>query len=164
MRSRAVRRVVIAALLSPALLGACVGDDPDLRGAGEDASADASSSKDVSDADAGASSDAKAASDSGDVGLSDATADADAEAGPACKPTPQGCKDPMQTCVNNCRVSYNVCKNNCAQDANLQNCINNCKSTLASCQVPCKSDCVTCANQNGSCTGNPDCSAIIYVE
>jgi hypothetical protein len=94
---------------------------------------------------------------------SDAGSEGDASDAQAQAPTPRVCLDTMYTCVSECRVTYNRCKADCPNDANLQSCLATCKGTLASCQVPCQSNCVACANANQSATGSKDCGALVYV-
>ncbi len=78
-------------------------------------------------------------------------------------PTPPAClQDATSTCVNPCRVTYNQCKANCPNDANLRTCLDACSAKLATCQVPCTGDCSVCANANGSCTGSQDCAPIVF--
>ena len=93
----------------------------------------------------------------------DAGSDADASDAQAQTPTPRVCLDTMSTCASECRVTFNRCKADCPNDANLQSCLATCKGTLASCQVPCRSNCVACANANQSATGSKDCDALVYV-
>lgn len=94
---------------------------------------------------------------------SDAGSDADASDAQKPTPTPRACLEPMSTCASECRVTYNRCKADCPNDANLQSCLATCKGTLASCQVPCQSNCVACASANQSSTGSNDCGALVFV-
>jgi len=163
MRSLPLRccHVVLAATVFVAAIAACTGDDPVLQP--EEQANDAASPVPSSGMDATTAEAATATDASGDTGNTGDAADAaDGSDGNLCKATPTSCLTTAKTCSDNCRVTFNSCKAMCPSDANLMNCLATCKSGIDSCQVPCKGDCATCANANGSCTGNSDCEAQMY--